>query len=213
MNIRQLSRADIDKIYRRQMQMKTKPIGYFPLGKHTAKWVRSIQTIPRTVRAWQKEMAAGIRRHEEIRQRQEVVALRLEKKRNKAYDKRMKMKKPHAIESLVRRKNSTYAKWRGEHDFAPVEVACVECMLRFGALPRWEEFVMASQRRDFTTMEQCQREHSVWRKDVREWALSQGITRFPTQSAQFLKFYFAWWRYEHEVRNGPIERKFGRQMG
>ena len=146
-------------------------------------------------------------------ERRVIKALRMEKQANKAFNKRMKMKRSHGIESLVRRKNDVYHKWRAEHDFAPIEEACIECMLRFGALPRWEEYVQASRRRHFTRMEFIQKEHAQWRKEVREWAMRNGITRFPIQSTQFLKFYFAWWRYEHEKRNGPVTREYGRQMG
>ena len=183
-------------------------------------WAALCQSIPRTwigmdlaTRALGRNMERHWREIREKRERHEAKVLHMSKSALKAHDRRCKMKPRLAIESLVRRKNKTYAKWRSEHNFPAIEEACVECMIRFGPLPRWEEHVQACRRRDYTTMDVCQQKQSEWRGEVREWAEKNGITRFPTQSAQFLKFYFAWWRYEYEQRDGPVTREYGRQMG
>lgn len=129
------------------------------------------------------------------------------------YDKRMTMPRALAIETLVRRKNQVYAKWRSEHSFNAIDTACTECMIRFGELPNWEEFVRANRTMNWQRATVIAREHAAWKREVRAWALERKITRHPMQSAQFLKFYFAWWRYEYEKRNGAIERTYARQMG
>jgi len=191
------------------------PIYNTSLKQWQSRLVRQLQSAPRYVSmdwarvyrhgafaGWMKKIA-----------RKKIADDRLARFSQKAFDKRMKMKRRYAIEGLVRRKNSTYAKWRSEHDFPALDDACTECMLRFGKLPHWEEFILARRGQRWSVAEELQREHSAWKKEVRKWALEKGLSRFPMQSAQFLKFYFAWWRYEHESRNGPITRPYGRQMG
>ena len=205
--------------------MNTKPLHIRPLGTVTGRLHAYAHNYGSLSRAWQstKRVWFGMdlardggktwHKWKERKRRREVLNARIARFSVKAFDKRVKMKRRHAIESLVRKKNDVYAKWRGEHTFAQVDTACVECMMRFGALPKWEEYVLARRRRDYSREDVIQKEHAEWKNQVREWAMKQGITRFPKQSAQFLKFYFAWWRYEHESRDGPITREFGRQMG
>ena len=166
------------------------------------KWIRQVNAKGALV-----DTAAQV-----ARDKRRVKAIRMEKQAQAAHDKRSKMTKRFAVDSLVRRKNEVYRKWRKEHTFPRIERACVECMMRFGALPRWDEWVNANRTRDWQMAEVIQKEHQAWRAEVREWALKEGITRFEKQSAQFLKFYFAWWRHEHETRDGPVTRTYGRQM-
>lgn len=119
----------------------------------------------------------------------------------------------HAIEWYVRRKNSVYRKWRSEHTFKELDNVCAEMLMLFGELPRWEDYVYAKKTFHVALIDEIEVEHREWKARVREWALSRGITRFPKQSAQLLKFYFAWHRFRKEQRQGPIKRRWGRQMG
>jgi hypothetical protein len=123
------------------------------------------------------------------------------------------METKHAIEHYVRRKNPVYRRWRAEHTFKELDNICSEMVMLFGPLPHWPQYVRAKRARDYRTSEWIEAEHRVWKAKVREWALSRGITRYPKQSAQLLKFYFAWWRFRYEERNGPITAMYGRQMG
>jgi hypothetical protein len=86
-------------------------------------------------------------------------------------------------------------------------------MVRFGELPRWEEFVRARRTRDYATSDAIEKLHMHWKNDVREWAVERGICAYRNQAAQLLKFYFAWYRYQYEARHGVITRLYARQMG
>lgn len=119
----------------------------------------------------------------------------------------------HAIEQYVRRKNPVYRKWRSEHTFKELDDVCSEMLLKFGGLPGWAQYVHARRTRNYHTIEKYEQIHRAWKAEVRKWALDRGVTRFPKQSAQLLKFYFAWYRFRYEERNGPITAKWGRQMG
>lgn len=118
----------------------------------------------------------------------------------------------HAVEKYVRRKNPIYNKWRKGYTYPALDSICSEVMLRFGALPRWEEYVQAARQGWYGVTDEIKIEHQAWRKQIREFCLERGITTFPKQSAQFLKFYFAWHRWQYEERHGVITRKYARQM-
>lgn len=116
------------------------------------------------------------------------------------------------VEKYVRRKNTIYANWRTAFTYPALDSICSEVLMRFGILPRWEEYVHARRSRDWRAAGAISKEHTEWRQKVRAFCLERGITTFPNQSAQFLKFYFAWYRFQYEQRHGKIERKYGRQM-
>ena len=120
--------------------------------------------------------------------------------------------RPRDVDQLVRGKNCTYHKWRSEHTYSRIADTCTEVLMVFGALPRWEEGVAARRAGNFQLYDACWAEQREWRNEVRSWCLVNGVTRFPNQSAQFLKFYFAWYRFEYERINGASERKYARQM-
>jgi hypothetical protein len=124
-----------------------------------------------------------------------------------------RMAEPHAVEKYVRRKNQTYEKWRKQYRYRELNNLCVEFMFVFDALPRWEEFVAASRRRDYLVTREIEREHREWKTQARTWLIARGAVSYSNQAAQFFKFYFAWYRYKYEERHGPILRKYGRQMG
>ena len=155
---------------------------------------------------WVHEAAQSMERTRVRKRKSMLLAL-------KAFNKREKMPRELAINSLVRRKNTVYSKWRDQHTFAEIDNACTECMIRFGELPRWVEFVKAGRAARWAVVQTIMKEQSEWKTEVRKWASERRLTRFPRQSAQFLKFYFAWWRYEYEKRNGPVERTYARQQG
>lgn len=119
---------------------------------------------------------------------------------------------PQIIEKLVRRKNSVYRKWRKQYKFPTLDDWCAECLMAFDQLPRWEEYIRARRTSNFTICDAIEIEHREWKNQVRGWCLKRRVTTYPNQSAQFLKFYFAWYRYHWEQRNGKIERQYARQM-
>lgn len=119
---------------------------------------------------------------------------------------------PQVIEKLVRRKNSVYRKWRKQFKYPTLDDRCAECIMIFGELPRWEEYIRARRTNHFNTCDEIVSEHRKWKNQVREWCLERGVTTYANQSAQFLKFYFAWYRYHWEQRNGKITRQYARQM-
>ena len=116
------------------------------------------------------------------------------------------------IEKMVRRKNLTYRKWRDGYTFPTLDNWATECMFRFDKLPAWERYVQACRRHNYNEITRISVQHREWKAEVRKWCLEKQITTYPNQSAQFLKFYFAWYRWQHEQRNGRIERMYGRQM-
>jgi len=122
------------------------------------------------------------------------------------------LKERYAVEKYVRRKNHVYSKWREGFTYPALDSICTECMVRFGELPRWEEYVLARRGRNYSLGDEIEREHMFWKQDVREWCLKRGITTFRNQAAQFLKFYFAWHRWQYEQRHGVITRTYARQM-
>ena len=116
------------------------------------------------------------------------------------------------IERYVRSKNRVYLKWRIKFDFDELEGYCAEALLRFGPLPKWEEYVQATRSQDWHLCAVIKAEHTAWRHEVRTWCLDGGITTYRNQAAQFIRFYFAWYRWQYEERHGKITRTYGRQM-
>jgi len=123
------------------------------------------------------------------------------------------LKERHAVEKYVRRKNNVYRKWRDSFSYPALDSICTEMMVRFGELPRWEEYVHARRTRDYATGDVIEKEHMYWKNQVRDWAVERDVVTFRNQTAQLLKFYFAWHRYQYEERHGKIERLYARQMG
>jgi hypothetical protein len=127
--------------------------------------------------------------------------------------KHAELKESYAVEKYVRRKNSVYAKWRQGFTYPALDSICTELMVRFGALPRWEEYVDAHRNADWYMHDQIEKEHMHWKNQVRDWALERGAVTFRNQTAQLLKFYYAWYRWQYEARHGVITRTYARQMG
>lgn len=119
----------------------------------------------------------------------------------------------HAVEKYVRQKNTVYHTWRIRFTYPELDNICTELMMRFGALPHWEKYVQARRRGNWAEAALYEIEQRAYRATIREWALSSGHTTFENQSAQLLKFYYAWHRWQYERRHGPITRKYARQMG
>ena len=117
------------------------------------------------------------------------------------------------VEKYVRGKNQPYNAWRGGFTYPALDSICTEMVVRFGMLPRWEEWVDARNRRDWPTANSIEKEHMHWKNDVRTWAVDRGICRYRNQVSQLLKYYYAWYRVQYEKRHGKIERTYGRQMG
>ena len=122
------------------------------------------------------------------------------------------LKERHGVEKYVRRKNSVYRKWRDSFSYPALDSICVEMQMRFGELPRWEEYVHARRSGDWATSQPIEKEHMHWKNQVRDWAVERGVCTFRNQTAQLLKFYFAWYRWQYEARHGVITRKYARQM-
>jgi len=122
------------------------------------------------------------------------------------------LRERHQVEKYVRRKNSVYAKWRKGFTYPALDSICTEMMTRFGELPRWEEYVLARRGRNYSLGDEIEREHMHWKNDVREWAVERGVCTYRNQTAQLLKFYFAWYRYQYEKRHGVVTRMYARQM-
>lgn len=117
------------------------------------------------------------------------------------------------IEKYVRNKNQPYNKWRCRFTYPALDSICTEMMVRFDKLPRWEEYVLARRSRHYYVGDEIEKEHMHWKNQVRDWAMERGIVEYRNQTAQLLKFYFAWYRYQYEARHGVITRIYGRQMG
>lgn len=122
------------------------------------------------------------------------------------------MTERHAVEKYVRQKNPLYVRWRKSFTYPALDNICSECMVRFGELPWWEEYVRARRAGYYHLSNEIEKAHREWRGEVRKWCLERGITTFANQSAQFLKFYFAWYRWQYEERHGVITRSYARQM-
>lgn len=119
----------------------------------------------------------------------------------------------HQVERYVRGKTSVYRKWRKGRKWPKLDNLCTECLFRFGPLPRWEEYVQARRTRDWTQAELIERhEHRAWKHQVRDWCMEREIVSYRNEASAFIKYYFAWYRWQHEERHGKIERKYGRQM-
>lgn len=164
--------------------------------------------LSKTMRDWNKMMRNArikIKQHEARARRSALLAL-------KGHDKRSVMTERNAVESLVRRKNNVYRKWRKKFKYPTLDSTCAEILMVFGELPDWEEYVQCRRRGQWKRADEIQLLHREWKNDVRDWVLKRGITTYPHQSAQFLKFYFAWYRYQWEKRHGAIERQYARQM-
>ena len=125
---------------------------------------------------------------------------------------KQKLSKRDKIEKYVRQKNRVYLKWRIKWDHDELETFCAECLLRYGALPNWEEYVQARRQRDWQYSAVIHKSHADWKNTVREWAMERGVITYRNQSAQFVKYYFAWYRWQWEERHGVITRTYGRQM-
>ena len=121
-------------------------------------------------------------------------------------------KERYAVEHYVRRKNHVYTKWRKGFTYPALDSICCEMMVRFGELPRWEEYIRARRARHYNVGDEIEKEHMHWKNQVRDWAVERGIVEYRNQSAQLLKFYFAWYRYQYEARHGVITRMYARQM-
>lgn len=118
----------------------------------------------------------------------------------------------HAVEQLVRAKNQMYRKWRKGKRWTELDQWCTECLFRFGTLPHWVEFAQARRSRDWNRAAALEKEQAAWRSQIREWCLTRGVTTYPNQSAQFYKYFSAWYRYKQEKEHGKVERQFARQM-
>ena len=147
-----------------------------------------------------------------IAERLRVKAARLDRKKLLAFETNQKLSPKHGIERYVRKKNTVYRKWRKGKQFRTLDDWCTECMFRFGQLPAWEKYVQARRTRNWSEAERIELQHREWKNEVRQWCLDRGITTFANQSAQFLKYYFAWYRWQHEQKHGVITRPYGRQM-
>lgn len=119
----------------------------------------------------------------------------------------------YAVEKLVRRKNDVYQKWRMAYTYPALDSICSEMMVRFDKLPRWEDYISARRGGRWAQAQEIEAEHRAWKNTVRDWAMERGIVSFRNQTAQLLKFYFAWYRWQYESRHGVITRLYGRQMG
>ena len=122
------------------------------------------------------------------------------------------LKERHGVEKYVRNKNQPYRKFRDSFSYPALDSICVEMQMRFGELPRWEEYVLARRGRNYALGDEIEKEHMHWKNQVRDWALERGVVTFRNQTAQLLKFYFAWHRWQYEERHGVITRLYARQM-
>ena len=178
-------------------------------NQEAARWPRYASfDLSKSMRIWNKAIhRCRIKVEQRKTRERRSVMLAL-----KGHAKREKMLERNAVESLVRRKNDVYRKWRKKFKYPVLDNTCAEILMVFGELPRWEEYVKARRGGQFRTSDMIEKEHRVWKDKVRVWCLERDITTYPNQSAQFLKFYFAWYRYQWEKRHGPITRQYARQM-
>lgn len=117
-----------------------------------------------------------------------------------------------AVEKLVRGRNKVYLQWRKRFRFTTLDTYCAECLMRFGTLPHWREYPVARQCHHWKEAIEMATSQRKWRSEIRRWCRRKGITTFNNESAQFYKFYSAWYRYKQEQENGPTLRPFARQM-
>lgn len=118
----------------------------------------------------------------------------------------------HIVERYVRGKNQVYRRWRKGKQYRTLDAWCAECLFRFGTLPHWIERADARRAHDYAQAEHYDKTQRAWKAEIREWCLKAGVTEFANQSAQFYKYYSAWYRAKWEKEHGKSNRGYALQM-
>lgn len=105
------------------------------------------------------------------------------------------------IEKKVRKKNSVYLKWRRQFTAPALDSICTEMLMRFSELPYGKHYRLARRNASWAEAEKYAREQAAWKNAIRAWAMERGIVTYPRQSAQLVKYYFAWLRVTKEKVN------------
>lgn len=100
------------------------------------------------------------------------------------------------IDMRVRRKNTSYQRWRDKWAFKQLDGFCTEALMRFGEQPYIKILVpFGVFNRSYPPFVDAEHKLIRWRREFRVWAVEVGVANNITEAAQFRKFYDSWHSY------------------